>query len=183
MTAPSRAASAARLESSVRRRAQSDSGSEAASTRLKCAVSFAVSTGDAANIAPASHDSRFPRPIRRATTNVATLYLLRAERLRAEVGVSRALGASQFALTQRFVDEGLVVAFAGGMVAPPIVVLAVSSKLGFTPGQVPRLHDVVLTPSLMLFVVALSLLIGVLPRPLLDQIEPPARLVVELVGR
>lgn len=29
----------------------------------------------------------------------------------------------------------------------------------------------------------LSLLIGVLPRPLLDQIEPPARLVVELVGR
>lgn len=96
-----------------------------------------------------------------ATTNLATLYLLRAERLRGEVSVSRALGASRAALVQRFVVEGIVVALVGGIVALPIVALAVASKLGFTAGQVPRLHDVMLTPGLMLSVIVLALVLGV----------------------
>jgi predicted permease len=96
-----------------------------------------------------------------ATTNVATLYLLRAERLHGEVGVSRALGASQSALTQRFVVEGIVVALAGGLVSVPIVAIAVMSKLGFTPGEVPRLHEVALSPVLLLGLLVLSLAVGI----------------------
>jgi putative ABC transport system permease protein len=97
-----------------------------------------------------------------ATTNVATLFLLRAERLRGEVAVSRALGASQAALRQRFIVEGVVVSLAGAITAFPVIALAVSTKFGFTPGQVPRLHDVHLGVGVGASLIALSIVIGVL---------------------
>jgi putative ABC transport system permease protein len=96
-----------------------------------------------------------------ATVNVATLCLLRADRLRGEVAVSRALGASRAAVAQRFIVEGCVLALLGGLVAIPVVVLAVSTKLGFTSSQIPRLYDVSLTPGLVAALVGAVLFIGV----------------------
>jgi putative ABC transport system permease protein len=94
------------------------------------------------------------------TANVATLTLLRAERLRGQVAVARALGAHGAAVTQRFVVEGLVLALGGAVVACPIVVLAVSAKFGFTDGQIPRLHDVSLTPALFFAMLGVAVAIG-----------------------
>lgn len=97
-----------------------------------------------------------------ATSNVATLALLRAERLAGEVALSRALGASNGALLRRFLSEGVVVSFAGAAIAIPIVVIAVKTKLGFTDAQIPRLHEVVVTPAIVLAMLGLAALIGVL---------------------
>jgi putative ABC transport system permease protein len=97
-----------------------------------------------------------------ATTSVATLYLLRAERLRGEIAVSRAIGASRSALARRFVVEGTVLGLIAGITALPIVAVAVSTKFGFSAGQIPRLHDVALTPGLIGALGGIAVVIGVL---------------------
>lgn len=96
-----------------------------------------------------------------ATVNVATLFLLRAERLRGEIAVGRALGASGGAIIQRFVIEGVVAAVGGGAVALPIAAAAVSTKLGFTTGEIPRLHDVHLGGKEIAVVSTITLIVGV----------------------
>ncbi len=97
-----------------------------------------------------------------AVANVATLALLRAERLRGEIAVSRALGAPHAAIVRRFVIEGGLLALGGGAVALPLAVLAISIRFGFTAAEIPRLHDIALTPAIAGGLVLTSLLIGVL---------------------
>lgn len=97
-----------------------------------------------------------------AATNVATLFLLRAERLRGEVAVSRALGASHGALTQRFVVEGLVVATLGALLAIPIVAVALSTKFGFSADRIPRLHEIQMTPWVVTAVFLIATAVGAL---------------------
>lgn len=97
-----------------------------------------------------------------ATANVATLHLLRAERLRGEVAISRALGATRTTLMRRFVIEGLVVALAGGLLGLPIAALAIATRFGFTAGQIPRLEDVGITSILVASLFAVATLIGLL---------------------
>lgn len=96
-----------------------------------------------------------------ATANVATLCLLRADRLRGETAVSRALGASRGALARRFIVEGCVLALLGGLAAIPVVVVAISTKLGFAAEQIPRLESVGVTPTLVIALLGVALAIGV----------------------
>jgi putative ABC transport system permease protein len=96
-----------------------------------------------------------------AAANVATLCLLRAERQRGEVAVSRALGATGAALSRRFIVEGCILSLLGAAAALPIVALAVSTKLGFTQGEIPRLHDVAVTQQIVSGVVAIAIVIGI----------------------
>jgi predicted permease len=96
-----------------------------------------------------------------ATANVATLCLLRADWLRSEIALSRALGASVGALVRRFVVEGGLIGGLGALAATPIVVLAISTKLGFTANQIPRLDAVELTPMLVAQLAAVAVVIGV----------------------
>jgi predicted permease len=102
-----------------------------------------------------------------AVANVATLALLRAERSRAEVGVIRALGASAGAIRQRFTVESVVTALAGGVIAVPIAALVVTSKLGATEVDIPRLHEITMTPTLVVVVLAAAALIGLALGPLM----------------
>lgn len=97
-----------------------------------------------------------------AIANVVTLCLLRAERLRGEVAISRALGASTGGLVRRFVVEGIVISIGGGLCALPLVVLAISTRFGFTEAQIPRLHHVALTPAIVVGLLLLSVAIGAL---------------------
>jgi len=97
-----------------------------------------------------------------AVANVATLTLLRAERLRGEVAVARALGAPSAAVVRRFVLEGWVLALGATAIALPLAMLALASRFGFTAAEVPRLHDLGLTPGVVAGVVAAALLIGTL---------------------
>ncbi len=80
---------------------------------------------------------------------------------------------------------GVIVALLGLLVTAALFLVAMNRLLLGEPG---RLTEAVkdLRPSELAAVVpliALSLFVGLLPRPLLDVVEPSARAVVDLVGR
>ena len=77
-----------------------------------------------------------------ATTNVVNLFLLRTERASHEIAIALSLGASRFALAQRFVMEGVVLVLTAAIVALPAAALALFTKFGFTEREIPRLHEV-----------------------------------------
>lgn len=97
-----------------------------------------------------------------AVANVTTLALLRAEKLRGEIAVARALGASGGAVVRRFVIEGGLLALAGAALALPLAALALALRFGFTDAEIPRLHDVTLTPAIVAGLVVTALAIGML---------------------
>jgi predicted permease len=85
-----------------------------------------------------------------AFTNVTTLVLLRAERIRGEIALSQALGASVGAIARRLVAEGLVLAMGGLVVALPAAIVILETRLGFATDQVPRLHEIRLTAAVLI---------------------------------
>lgn len=96
-----------------------------------------------------------------ASANVATLLLLRAERLRGEVALSRAIGASRADVVRRFLVEGLMVALAAAVGALPVVAIALSMRFGFSIGEIPRLHEVTLSAGVVGGLFALAIVIGI----------------------
>jgi len=94
--------------------------------------------------------------------NAASLFLVRAERLRLEVAVARALGAATRDVARRFLCESLLLAAAGGAAGLALAWLGVETRFGFAPGQIPRLHEVRLGPAVVGFTAALSVVAGLL---------------------
>lgn len=95
-----------------------------------------------------------------ATTNVANLFLLRAERTSHEIAVALSLGATRLALAQRFVIEGVVLGLASAVVAIPVAALALATKFGFTEREIPRVQEVSFTAGSIALIVASAALIG-----------------------
>lgn len=95
-----------------------------------------------------------------AITNVVNLFLLRTERASQEIAIARSLGASRVRLAQRFVIEGVVLGLVSAVVALPAAALAVSTKLGFTEREIPRLHEVSFTAGTATLIVACAMAIG-----------------------
>jgi predicted permease len=95
-----------------------------------------------------------------ATTNVVNLFLLRTERASQEIAIARSLGASRVRLAQRFVIEGIVLGLVSSVVAVPAAALAVSTKLGFTDREIPRLHEVTFTAGTVALIVCCAVIIG-----------------------
>jgi predicted permease len=80
-----------------------------------------------------------------ATTNVISLFSLRAERASQEVGIALSLGASRVAVAQRFIIEGIILGLVSAVIALPVAALALSTKFGFTERDIPRLHEIAFT--------------------------------------
>jgi predicted permease len=95
-----------------------------------------------------------------AIANVATLALLRAERFQAEIVLLRALGATAGAVRRRFTVESVLVALAGGVVAIPIAALVLTTKLGFSEEQIPRVHEASMSPGAAAAILAATIVIG-----------------------
>jgi putative ABC transport system permease protein len=74
--------------------------------------------------------------------NVTNLVLVRGERLRREVAVSRALGASFGHLARRVGSESLTLATLGGALGLLLAASAVRARFGFALNEIPRLRDV-----------------------------------------
>ena len=102
-----------------------------------------------------------------AGTNVANLFLVRAESRQREMAVRAALGAGRLRLSATFLAESVVLAAIGG--AAGVVLAAWSTRLlvAYGPPQLPRLHEVRMDPSVLAFAAILTLLsavvLGLLP--------------------
>ena len=119
-----------------------------------------------------------------ACANVGNLFLVRAERRQRELAVRRAIGAGRLQLFRAQITEAMVVALLAGVVAMVLAWVSVPLYLRFVPPDVPRVGDVEVRWSTLLFTGVVSalaaLLCGVLPalrasEPSLDRLRDGSR--------
>ncbi|MGD0306308.1 MAG: ABC transporter permease [Candidatus Acidiferrales bacterium] len=96
-----------------------------------------------------------------ACANVASLLLTRATAREKEMSIRQSLGATRARLTRQLLTEGLVLAFAGGLVG--VVVAAVTMPLlrAGAGNKVPRLDEIHLNGFVLLASFALCVVTGV----------------------
>ena len=86
-----------------------------------------------------------------ACANVANLLLARAQDRHKEVSVRAALGAGYGRLLRQFLTEGIVLSFAGAVVGTLLAVLSLDLLRTASPGDLPRLAEVELNGTVLLF--------------------------------
>ncbi|HEX9636016.1 MAG TPA: ABC transporter permease [Acidobacteriota bacterium] len=97
-----------------------------------------------------------------ACSNVANLFLVRAERRQRELAVRSALGASRAQLLAGFMIEGLLLALAAGAASVLLARLGIGTLIPLAPEGIPRLHSVELGAPVLIFALALALLSALL---------------------
>ncbi len=95
-----------------------------------------------------------------ACANVANLFLVRAEARHKELAVRAALGAGRVRLAGGYLSESLLLGLAGGVLGMGLAALGVSALVASGPAELPRLHEVRLDGTVIVFGAALSLLAG-----------------------
>ena len=102
-----------------------------------------------------------------ACANVANLFMVRAERRQPDLAVRRALGAGRSRLVLSQLAEAVVVAGLAGILAVILAWAAVPLLIAAAPADVPRLSEVGIHPTTLLFTFAASvfaaLLCGLVP--------------------
>ena len=102
-----------------------------------------------------------------AAANVANLFLARASSRGPELAVRTALGAGRARLAQQLVTESVLVALVGGALGLVLAVWGVRLLGALTSVNLPRLHEVSLDGTVLLFTagtaLATGLLIGIAP--------------------
>jgi putative ABC transport system permease protein len=92
--------------------------------------------------------------------NVANLLLARATSRSKEVAIRTALGSSRGTLVRQFLAEGLVLAFAGALVGLLLAFWSTRALVVLNPGNIPRLDQVHLDGTVLLFTLGLILVTG-----------------------
>lgn len=97
-----------------------------------------------------------------ACANVANLMLVRAEGRYQELAVRAALGASRARIAGELLFESVVLAFAGSAFGLALAFGALRLLAAIAPAGLPRLQDIRIDVSVLLFTVAVSLLASLL---------------------
>ncbi len=97
-----------------------------------------------------------------ACANVANLLLARSEARHREIAIRFALGESRAQLAGSILLESLVLGVSGGFVALPLALLAVRLLVRFGPQELPRLNEISVDGSVMVFGLAVSIMAGLL---------------------
>ena len=96
-----------------------------------------------------------------ACSNAANLLLVRATARRKEVALRAALGASRGRLARQFIVEALVLTLAAGVIGTLLAAWSVRLIVGLYHGNLPRIGEIGISTSVLLFTFAVSLLIAV----------------------
>ncbi|HEX7238022.1 MAG TPA: ABC transporter permease, partial [Gammaproteobacteria bacterium] len=97
-----------------------------------------------------------------ACGNVANLFLVRAEARHQELATRAALGASRGRLARTLLAESVVLGLAGGVLGVVLASAGVALLQAIGPAQLPRLDDVGIDPTILLFALGVSISSGVL---------------------
>ncbi len=97
-----------------------------------------------------------------ACLNLASLFLARAERRSAESAVRIALGASGARLTRQILTETVLLSIVGGILGVALAAAGLNVLLRGTALDLPRMHEVQLDRTVLLFALAVSIATGLL---------------------
>ncbi len=97
-----------------------------------------------------------------ACGNVANLYLVRAEGRQQEFALRAALGASRGRVVRALLSESVVMAIAGGAVGVALAQAATGLLRTIAPAELPRVDDIGIDATVLLFTLSVSVLSGVL---------------------
>ncbi len=97
-----------------------------------------------------------------ACANVANLSLARAAARTREFAVRRALGASRMQVLRQSITESVLLSVAGGVLGLAVAKCGLSAVLAAAPGSLPRIENIGLNASVLLFALGLSMTVGIL---------------------
>ena len=97
-----------------------------------------------------------------ACGNLAGLVLARAAGRRQEIAVRGALGATRFRIVRQLLSESLLLSLAGGAAGVMVAYLGLDLLLAMKPEDVPRLENVSINSTALLFTLGISLLAAIL---------------------
>jgi len=97
-----------------------------------------------------------------ACANVANLFLVRAEGRQQELAIHAALGASWRRLAWELLSESMTLAVTGGLIGLGLAYAGIRTLVSVAPEGLPRLEEINIDPTVLLFTVAISLIAGVL---------------------
>jgi len=97
-----------------------------------------------------------------ACANVANLLLVRAEGRQQELAVRAALGASRGRIAYELLAESVVLGLVGGVAGLGVAYAAVRALIALAPGNLPRLDNISIDATVLLFTFVVSIVAGVL---------------------
>jgi putative ABC transport system permease protein len=96
-----------------------------------------------------------------ACANVANLLLVRAEGRQQELAIRAALGAGRARIARELLLESVTLGILGGALGLGLAYAALRLLVSIGPSQLPRLDEISIDPSVLLFIVVISLAAGV----------------------
>ena len=97
-----------------------------------------------------------------ACANVANLFLVRAEGRQQELAMRAALGASPGRIAGELLSEAVLLGLAAGVLGLAFTQAAIGLLRWMAPAKLPRVDEIAVDPTVLLFTLAISLLSGVL---------------------
>jgi putative ABC transport system permease protein len=97
-----------------------------------------------------------------ACANVANLLLVRAEGRQQELAIRAALGAGWLRIARELLLESVILGALGGALGLALAYAALRLLVSMGPSQLPRLDEISIDPSVLLFTLGVSLVAGVL---------------------